>query len=91
MERFRPSGLFLGFCVRRHFGLNQVLRAPGFWGPYLGGCRCCGLEDGGGVGVRGGGGGWVGGDGVVVLICPSNGVAWLGVAVWGLCLGLLVG
>ena len=40
---------------------------------------------------RGGGGGWLGGEGVVVLICPANGVASLGVAVRGLGLGLLDG
>ena len=51
VEWFRRWGLFLGFRVGRHFGFDQVLRAPGFRGPYLGGCRCCGLEKGGGVGV----------------------------------------
>ena len=40
---------------------------------------------------RGGGGGWLGGEGVLVLICPSNGVASLGVPVRGLGLGLLDG
>ena len=40
-----------GFGDGRYFGFNQVLRAPGFRGPYLGGCRCCGLEEGGCVGV----------------------------------------
>ena len=88
MEWFRRWGLFLGFHVGHDFGFDQVLRAPGFWGPYLGGCRCCSLEEGGGVGVYGGGG-WVGGEGVVVLTCPPNGVASLGVAVRGLGLGLL--
>ena len=44
-------GLVLGFRVGHHFGFDQVLRAPGFRGPYLGGCRCCGLEEGGCVGV----------------------------------------
>ena len=38
-----------------------------------------------------GGGGWLGGEGVVVLICPLNGVASLGVAVWRLGPGLLDG
>ena len=47
----RRWGLFLGYRVGRLFGFDQVLRAPGFWGPYLGGCRCCGMEEGGGVGV----------------------------------------
>ena len=41
--------LFWHFRVGRHFGFDQVLQAPGFRGPYLGGCRCCGLEEGGGV------------------------------------------
>ena len=41
--------------------------------------------------VSRGGGGWLGGEGVVVLICPPNGVAWLGVAMRGLGLGLLDG
>ena len=51
MERFRRWGFFLGFRVRRYFGLDQVLWAPGFRGPYLGGCRCRSLEEGGGLGV----------------------------------------
>ena len=38
-----------------------------------------------------GGGAWLGGEGVVVLVCPPNGVASLNVAVWGLGLGLLHG
>ena len=91
MERFPRWGSFLGFRVRCHFGLDQVLWAPGFWGSYLGGCRCRSLEEGGGVGVKGVGGGWLGGEGVLVLICPPNGAASLGVAVWGLGLGLLDG
>ena len=41
--------------------------------------------------VSRGGGGWSGGEGVVVLICQPNAVASLGVAVWGLGLGLLDG
>ena len=41
--------------------------------------------------VSRGGGGWLGGECVVVLVCPPNGVASLGVAVRGLGLGLLVG
>ena len=41
--------------------------------------------------VSRGGGGWLGGDDVVVLVCPPNGVASLGVALWGLGLGLLDG
>ena len=45
MERFRRWGSFLGLRVRCHFGLNQVLWAPGFRGPYLGGCRCRSLEE----------------------------------------------
>ena len=51
VEWFRRLGLLLGFRVGRHFGFDQVLRAPGFQGPYLGCCRCCGLEEGGCVGV----------------------------------------
>ena len=90
MEWLRRWGVFFGFCVGRHFGFDQVLRAPGFRGPYLGCCRCCGLEEGSGVDVWGGGS-WLGGEGVVVLICPPNGVASSGVAVRGLGLGLLDG
>ena len=41
--------------------------------------------------VSRGGGAWLGGEGVLVLICPPNGVASLGVAVWGLGLDLLDG
>ena len=37
------------------------------------------------------GGAWSGGEHVVVLVCPPNGVASLGVAVQGLGLGLLDG
>ena len=33
MERLRRWGLFLGLRVGRHFGFDQVLRAPGFPGP----------------------------------------------------------
>ena len=91
MDRSRRWGLFLGFRVQRYFGLDQVLWAPGFRCPYLGAlplprpgggrwCWCLGEE-----------GGWLGGKGVVVLICPPNGVASLGVAVWCLGLGLLDG
>ena len=47
VDWFRQWGLFLGFHVGRHFCFDQVLRAPGFRGPYLGGCRCCVLEEGG--------------------------------------------
>ena len=39
----------------------------------------------------GGGGGWLGGKGVVVLVRPPNGVASLGVAMRGLGPGLLDG
>ena len=35
MERLRCWGLFLGLRVGRHFGFDQVLRAPGFRGPHL--------------------------------------------------------
>ena len=90
VERLRRGGLFLGHCPGRHFGFDQVLRAPGFRGPYLCGCRCCGFEEGGCVGVQRWGH-WLGGEGVVILICPPNGVASLGVAVRGLGLGLLDG
>ena len=61
LEWFRRWGLFLGLRVARNFGFDQVLRAPVFRGPYLGGCRCCGQEEGGCVGVQGGRGlvgGW---------------------------------
>ena len=51
VERLRCWGLFLGLRVVHHFGFDQVLWAPGFRGPYLCGCRCCGLEEGGCVGV----------------------------------------
>ena len=51
VERLRCWGLFLGLRVGRLFGFNQVLWAPGFRGPYMCGCRCCGLEEGGCVGV----------------------------------------
>ena len=56
MEWFLRRGLFLGFRVGRHFWFR-----PGIVdsrGPYLGGCRCCGPEEGGCVGVYGGGAGW---------------------------------
>ena len=90
MERLRCWGLVLALRVGRHFGFDQVLWAPGFRGPYLCGCRCCGLEEGGGVGVSRGGP-RLGGEGVMVLVCPPNGVASLGVAVRGFGLGLLDG
>ena len=77
--------------MRRYFGLDQVLRASGFECPHLGGCHRRGLEEGGDVGVQGGGGGRLGGEGDVVPICSPNGVALLGVAVRGLGLGLLDG
>ena len=51
VERLRCWGPFLGLRAGRHFGFDQVLWAPGFQGPYLCGCRCCGLEGGGCVGV----------------------------------------
>ena len=51
VEWLRRWGLFLGFGVGRHFGFDQVLRAPSFRGPYLGGRCHCGLEECGGVGV----------------------------------------
>ena len=51
VERLRCLGLFLGLRVGRHFGFHQVLWAPGFRGPYLCGCCCCRLEEGGCVGV----------------------------------------
>ena len=90
VERLWRRGSSLGFCVRRYFGLDQVLfgsRAPGpqpGWLPLS--------QPGGGRWFWClGGGGWFGDEGVVVLICPPHGVAWLGVAVWGLGLGLLDG
>ena len=51
VERLWCLGLFLGLRVGRHFGFDQVLWAPGFRGPCLCGCRCCGLQEGGCVGV----------------------------------------
>ena len=51
LEWFRQWGLIFGFRLGRHFGFHQVLRAPGFQGPYLGGCPCCSLEESGGVGA----------------------------------------
>ena len=80
----------LGFRLRRYFGFDQVLRAPGVGGPQLGGCRCRGLEEGGGVEPREGAP-CLGGEGVVVLISPPYDVASLAVAVRGLGLGLLDG
>ena len=41
--------------------------------------------------VSGGGGGWLGGDGFVVLICSPEGAASLDIALWGLGLRLLDG
>ena len=90
VEWLRRWGLFLDLRLGRHLCLDQVLRAPGFRGPYLGGCRCCGLEEGGCVDVKRGGA-WLGGEGDVVFVCPTSGVASLGVAVRGLGLGLLDG
>ena len=37
------------------------------------------------------GGAWLGGEGIVVLTCPPNGVALVGAALWGLGLSLLDG
>ena len=91
VERFWRQGFSLGFRVRRHFGFDQVLWAPGLRGPDLGGCRCGASEEGGDFWVHGGGRGWLGGQGIVVLICPPIGVAPLGVAVWSFGLGLLDG
>ena len=77
VEWFWRWGLFLGFFVRRYLGFDQVFRAPGLRGPHVGGCRYRGLEEGGGVGVEGGGS-WLGVEDVVVLICPAYGVASFG-------------
>ena len=55
LERLWRRGFVLGFHVGRYFCLNQVLSAPGFRGPNLGGCSCRGLEEGGGVSGQGGG------------------------------------
>ena len=90
LEWFWRRGFVLGFCVRRYFGFDQVSWAASLWGPNLDGCRCCGLEENGGVGVQGGGS-WLGVESVMVLVCPPNGVASLGVAVGGLGPGLLDG
>ena len=51
VEWSRRWGLFFCFRVGGGFGFDRVLRPPGFRGPYLGGCRCCGVEEGGFVGV----------------------------------------
>ena len=83
-------GAFLGPSRGAPLSFQPGMRAPGFRGPYLCGCHCCGLEEGSCVGVQGGGA-WLGGEGVVVMICPPNGVASLGVAVRGLGLGMLDG
>ena len=90
VEWFWRRVFSLGFHVRRYFGFNQVSCAPGLRGPHLGGCRCRGLEEGGGVGVQGGGS-RLGSENVVGLVWPPTGVASLGVALWGWGLGLLDG
>ena len=69
------------FAALLLFEAITALWASGLRSPHLGGCRCRGLEDGGRVGVYGEGP-WLGDEGIVVLICPANGVASLGVAVW---------
>ena len=51
VEWNRRWQLFLGFRVGCHLGFDRVLRAPGFRGPYLGGCRCCSLGEGACVGL----------------------------------------
>ena len=51
VERLCCWGFFLASCVRRHFGVHQVSRDPGFWAPHLGGCCCCGSKEDGGVEV----------------------------------------
>ena len=58
LGRFGRRGFVLGSRLRRYFGFDQVFWAPGLRGPHFGGCRCCGLEEGGGVGVEGGAPGW---------------------------------
>ena len=90
VEWLRRWGLFLGFRVGCHFGFDQVLRARGFGAPTwvaaaTAACRRAVVL------VSRGGGGWLWGEGVVVLVRPPNGVASLGVAVRGLRLGLLDG
>ena len=90
MDRFWRLGYVLAYRVRCHFGLDQILWATGFRGPYLGGCRFPGPEESGGIGVRMGGP-WLGGEGIFVLNCPPNGVASFGVALSGLGLRLLDG
>ena len=59
VEWLRCWGLLLGLRVGHHFDFDQLLRAPGFRGPYLCGCRCCG--GGGRLCWCLGGGGLVGG------------------------------
>ena len=85
----------LGACLGPSPGAPLWCRpgivGPMFLGPLpvwlpllrLGGGRWCWC--------LGGGGGRLGGEGVMVLVCPPNGVASLGVAVRGLGLGLLDG
>ena len=51
VEQLRCPGLSYGIRVGLHFSFDQVVWAPGFRGPYLCGCRCCSLEEGGCVGV----------------------------------------
>ena len=55
VEWFWCRGFVLGFPVRRYFHFDQVSWAPGLRGGHLGGSRCHGLEECGGVGVPGGG------------------------------------
>ena len=90
VEWFWRRGLLLAFGVWRHFAFDGSSRGPGLRGRHLGCCRCRGWKEGDGVVVQGEDT-WLGGDSVVVLVCPSNDVASWGVVVWGLGLRLLDG
>ena len=57
VEWFWRWGFLLTFCLWRDVALHKVTWAPGLQGPHLGGCGCCGLEEGGAVGVQLGGSG----------------------------------
>ena len=56
LEWFRRWGFSWAFAWGPNFVSTRYCGLQVFRGPYLGPCRCCGLEEGGGVGVWGGGG-----------------------------------
>ena len=84
-------GTFLGPSRGAPLWFRPGIVGPRFPGPLpvwlpllrLGGGRLCWCPEGGG--------GRFGSEGVMVSVCPPNGVASLGVAVRGLGLGLLDG